>query len=223
MKKLIINADDFGYRQDINEGIIFSHQNGLVSSTSLLINKEAAEDAVAQSKDNPNLGIGLHLDLDKFFEVDHKRGIVTNWISKHNLGEVVDEAKKQIDKYLSFGFKPIHVDSHHHAHMRPELFELVCKLCKDSGFKVIRIFEKNNINDFKKTAKSHNLKFTDNSIEGWYMGHIDQQHKVEELITHPGYGELWREAELAHCCHPDLREQLNKSNIEVIKFSDLSD
>lgn len=66
MKKLIVNADDFGYRSLINKGIIYAHQNGLVKSTSMLVDRDAFDEAVILAKDNPELGIGLHIDIDKF-------------------------------------------------------------------------------------------------------------------------------------------------------------
>ncbi len=69
MKKLIVNADDFGRSSPINRGIIEAHQKGIVTTTSLMTTREGFDEAVQLARANPRLGIGLHLDLDSFFEV----------------------------------------------------------------------------------------------------------------------------------------------------------
>ena len=50
----------------INEGIVRAHQQGIVTSTSLMTDRDAFDEAVSLAKANPKLGIGLHLDLDSF-------------------------------------------------------------------------------------------------------------------------------------------------------------
>ncbi|MCX5781396.1 MAG: ChbG/HpnK family deacetylase [Elusimicrobia bacterium] len=227
MKKLIINADDFGYRESINKGIIYAHKNGYVTSASLFVEKEATDNAVALAKENPSLGLGIHLDLDKYFEVDHSEGIIKHWINpKPLLDDVFNEAKRQIEKYLSFGFSADHIDSHHHAHMHHEIFPLICKAAKDFNIKVIRLFPKADLNDAvfekcKNAVKDHNLKHVDHFIEGWYWGNVDEAYQIAELMTHPGYGELWREAELAHCCQPELKQYFIDKKIDLLRFSDI--
>lgn len=63
MKKLIVNADDFGLHQAINDGIIKGHKDGFITSTSLMCGADAFDDAVSQAKQYPNLGVGIHLTL----------------------------------------------------------------------------------------------------------------------------------------------------------------
>src|SRR5436190_16944781 len=62
-RRLIINADDFGRSQSINEAIVRAHREGVLTSASLMMNEPACAEAVALAKENPNLGIGLHLTL----------------------------------------------------------------------------------------------------------------------------------------------------------------
>ena len=73
-QKLIVNADDFGRSSPINQGIIEGHQTGVVTSASLMTEREGFDEAVRLAKAHPRLGIGLHLDLDAFFQVEHGVG-----------------------------------------------------------------------------------------------------------------------------------------------------
>lgn len=61
--KLIINADDFGFSKSINAGIIGAYKEGLISSTTIMINMPCASDAISKWKENSSLGIGLHVNL----------------------------------------------------------------------------------------------------------------------------------------------------------------
>lgn len=63
LKKWIINADDFGYSKGVNYGIIEAHQQGIVTSATLMANMPGATHAAALAKDKPNLGVGVHLVL----------------------------------------------------------------------------------------------------------------------------------------------------------------
>lgn len=227
MKKLIINADDFGYRKDINKGVIYAHKNGLVSSASLFAERDGTEDAVALAKENTSLGLGIHLDLDRFFEVDHGLGMIVGWAQQTKaLDNVMKEARRQLEIFYSFGFKADHLDSHHHAHLQPEVFPIICKLAAEFKIPVVRLFskfyaQKGDYDNAKKAVSENGLNAIDHFIEGWYWGNVDESYTVAELMTHPGYGELWREAELAHCCQPQLKEYFVTQNVELVRFSDV--
>ena len=63
MSKLIVNADDFGLHSAVNAGIIDGHRRGIITSTSLMAGGEAFTEAVSMAKQNPKLGIGIHITL----------------------------------------------------------------------------------------------------------------------------------------------------------------
>ena len=63
MNKLIINSDDFGYSRAINHAIIDTHQEGILTSTTLMTNTPGFEHAIKLAKENPKLGVGVHLVL----------------------------------------------------------------------------------------------------------------------------------------------------------------
>src|SRR4249920_3074722 len=62
-RRLIINADDFGRSQSINRAVVRAHQEGILTSASLMVNEPGFEEAVASAQENPALGVGLHLTL----------------------------------------------------------------------------------------------------------------------------------------------------------------
>lgn len=228
MKKLIINADDFGYRSLINKGIIYAHKNGLVKSTSMLVDRDAFDEAVFLAKENPNLGIGLHIDLDKFFIIDHDAGIAKGWIDNKmpDISIIKSDIKRQIDKLLSTGINIDHFDSHHHTHLYPEIINIVIELCKEYNIFAMRFFDrfysdKNFAGKIKKILIGNNIKVPDYFIEGWYYGNVDEAQSVTEIMTHPGYGEIWRETEIGPCCDTMLSEYCQRNDIKIIKFSEI--
>ncbi|HBU68765.1 MAG TPA: hypothetical protein DEE98_00095 [Elusimicrobia bacterium] len=227
MKKLVVNADDFGYREGINKAIVYAHQNGVVTSASLFVEREGSEEAVRLAKENPTLGLGPHIDLDQFFEVDHHIGAIVGWAGqKPDFEKVKGEIRRQMDKYFSFGLAADHIDSHHHAHLHHDIFPVFCEVTKEYKIPVVRFseklaFDQAKADEMKKSVRGNGLVIIDHFIEGWYWGNLDESYNFAELMTHPGYGELWREAELANCCQPQLKQYLVDQQIDVLRFSDI--
>src|SRR5580692_5998960 len=62
-RRLVVNADDFGRSHSINEAVIRAHQDGILTTASLMVNEPGLDEAVALSRQNPRLGVGLHLAL----------------------------------------------------------------------------------------------------------------------------------------------------------------
>ena len=142
VKKLIVNADDFGRSTPINQGIIEAHQKGIVTSASLMTTREGFEEAVHLARQNPRLGIGLHLDLDHFFEVEHGVGRLIRY--KDNslpLSAIADAAEVQLKAILKTGLRIGHLDGHHHSHLRPELFATIAGLTAKYKIPCIRYFK----------------------------------------------------------------------------------
>ena len=240
MKKLVVNADDFGRSSAINQGIIEAHQKGIVTSASLMTDRDGFEEAVRLAKANPKLGIGLHLDLDSFFEVQHGTGrLVAYKDASLPLSAIAAETEKQIKKVLATGLPIRHVDGHHHVHLRPELFAVVAALTAKHGIKVIRHFSgfyeglyPGVATDWIKDLVSRfGLISVDTFFAGWEpvasslpgYRYLDFSVPFEkaELMVHPGKGEAWREKELAHCVSPTVRKKLKQQHIELATFAQL--
>ncbi len=157
MRNLIVNADDLGWTEGVNRGIVEAHQKGLVTSTTLLANGRAYESAVGMAGQNPQLGIGVHLNLGDGQPVasrDEVRGLLNGagemdgWTEglllriasrRLRMEEVEREWDAQIRKIRESGIAPTHLDGHKHVHMLPGLFELALRLAKKHGIRAIRV------------------------------------------------------------------------------------
>lgn len=146
IKKIIINADDFGHTMGVSYGITDAHLNGVVTSTTAL----SVASCFGQSMEKvkflaPKLGIGVHLALTlkgakpllKLPSLCNEQGFF------HSLAEAPDkvcpdevklEWEAQILKFISTGHYPTHFDSHHHVHMNIEgLLEVMEELAAKFG------------------------------------------------------------------------------------------
>jgi len=155
MKQLIVTADDFGLTEKVNEGIIEAHRDGIVTTTSLMANGGAFEDAVSRARIMPQLAIGAHLNLTQGPPVSRlpvvrtlvdgdrqmKVGPIALGkkiaIGKVRLSEVELELRAQIEKIITAGLKVTHLDGHKHIQLLPGIFDVVLKLARDYGIKGI--------------------------------------------------------------------------------------
>jgi predicted glycoside hydrolase/deacetylase ChbG (UPF0249 family) len=157
MRYLIVNADDLAWADGVNRGIAEAHQNGIVSSTSLLANGAAFDSAVKLALATPALGVGVHLNLsdgppvaspDSVPSILNEHGQFAGGpesfllrIARRNLRlkEVELEWESQILKIVHAGIHPTHLDGHKHVHMLPGLFEIALRLAKRHGIGAVRI------------------------------------------------------------------------------------
>lgn len=149
MKKLIFNADDFGYSYGVNYGIIESHLRGVLTSATLMAGMPAFAHAVSLAKSHPTLGVGVHLTLtcgrpvldghktlvEKNGEF-HKLFFYKEQETEFDVTEVYDEWKAQIEKVLDAGIHPTHLDSHHHVHIFKNLESVFIRLAKEYSLPV---------------------------------------------------------------------------------------
>lgn len=157
MKSLIVNADDLGWTDGVNRGILDAFRGGIVTSTSLLANGTAFAEAVKVAKSVPRLAVGVHLNLTDGEPVAD-RETVTSLLNDDGcfadgpesllwkrarrglvLDEVEEEWDAQIQKVRDAGIRPTHLDGHKHVHMLPGLFEIALRLAKKHGIEAIRV------------------------------------------------------------------------------------
>jgi predicted glycoside hydrolase/deacetylase ChbG (UPF0249 family) len=237
MKMLIVNADDFGRTSPINQGIIEAHQKGIVTSASLMTRREAFEEAVTLARSNPRLGVGLHVDLDHFFEVQHGAGRLLSYKDPSlPLQAIVRETEAQIEKIQTTGIRLTHLDSHHHVHLRPELFATMAALAAKHRIPVIRhfrgfyegLYPGVDCRWTKDVMTRFGLKGVDCVFAGWEAVESSlpgssffdpaAAFATAELMVHPGKGEAWREKELARCTSAQTRESLERHEIRLVRF-----
>lgn len=110
-RRVIVNADDFGYGRGVNRGILEAIDRGVVTSASLMVDTPGTHEAVAAARDRPQVSLGLHVNF-------------TN--EAQRLVEFDDpsvcraELRRQVDRFVELvGRLPTHLDSHQHVHRRP--------------------------------------------------------------------------------------------------------
>ena len=157
MKNLIVNADDLGWTEGVNRGIAEAHRKGLVTSTSLLANGRAFESALQMARANPELGVGVHLNLSDGPPTATAGAVPGLLNSAGNLEggpeslllriagrslpveEVEREWDAQIRRVREAGIEPSHLDGHKHVQMLPGLFDVALRLAKKHRIRAIRV------------------------------------------------------------------------------------
>ena len=157
MKNLIVNADDLGWTEGVNRGILDAFRGGIVTSTTVLANGRAFAEAVKTAKSAPRLGVGVHLNLSDGAPVADRESVTSLldddgqfadgpesllWKRARRgliLDEVEEEWDAQIQKVRDAGIRPTHLDGHKHVHMLPGLFEIALELAKKHGIEAIRV------------------------------------------------------------------------------------
>jgi len=157
LKNLIVNADDLGWTEGVNQGIAEAHRNGIVTSTSLLANGAAFASGVELARSTPGLGVGVHLNLSDGEPIAPRELVATLLndegefaggpealllrIAKRDVTvrEAEQEWEAQIERVKEAGIQPTHLDGHKHVHMLPGLFEVALRLAKRYGIGAIRV------------------------------------------------------------------------------------
>ena len=130
MKKLVVNADDFGFTRDVNAGIVEAHRDGILTATTLMATGDAFEDAVRLAKETPSLDIGCHLVL---VGAPGFPQTIPKLVQALALGriQIYDELVKQVRRIVDAGLSPTHLDTHKHTHLLPPVLEAVARISEE--------------------------------------------------------------------------------------------
>jgi chitin disaccharide deacetylase len=153
MIRLIINADDLGASDRINEAIFANMAGGCITSATLMATGPALESALSSLKSFPNCSFGAHLDLTGFPSLtncpvlDSLRDIASFSPAQlrkvHITGAMKNAAfkewREQITRLVNAGVTVSHIDSHHHIHTIPGFFGVLRDLLKETGIRRVRI------------------------------------------------------------------------------------
>ena len=155
--QIIINADDFGRSSSINRAVIKAHKQGILTSASLMVGGNAADEAVNLAKENPSLAVGLHLvtiagpavlppakipdlvDPDGCFPNSPVTTGIRYFFDQSIRVELESEIRAQFEKFVDSGLTLSHVDGHLHMHLHPTVFSLMLPMAKKYGAKGIRL------------------------------------------------------------------------------------
>ncbi len=142
-KQLVINADDFGFTPDVNEGIVEAHREGILTATTLMANGAAFDDAVRLARETPSLDVGCHLVLvsgnsplsGKPYPLTVGRLIAA--MAKREI-RVYDELATQVRRIVDAGIQPTHLDTHKHTHLAPPVLDAVARLAREFAIRWVR-------------------------------------------------------------------------------------
>jgi chitin disaccharide deacetylase len=155
--RLIVNADDFGLSHSVNEAVIRAHRDGVLTAASLMVNEPGCDEAVKLAKENPKLGVGLHLVLlqghstlppGKIPGIVNSRGGFSNspvgtgmsYFFKRGLREQLRaEIHAQFEKFHATGLPLDHVNGHLHLHLHPTVFKILMEDAERLGVKRMRL------------------------------------------------------------------------------------
>jgi predicted glycoside hydrolase/deacetylase ChbG (UPF0249 family) len=143
-RKLIVNADDYGRAPGVSRGILRAHREGIVTSTTVMINQPAVEAQLAEAMGYPQLGIGLHLVFSAWEPVLPPEAVTSligeqgQFLDQHSLWARAEqisveqlhaELAAQIERFVALaGRLPDHLDCHHFVHLYPPFFQVYADL-----------------------------------------------------------------------------------------------
>lgn len=229
--RVVLNGDDFGYSHGVNRGILDSVNNGILTSTSVMVNRVAAWEAKELLTRRNDISVGMHLDLT---EEGIRRWLGVIYMLTWPEQKIRKEFQTQIDKFTDImGRLPDHIDSHHHIHWI-------------TGFKpiVLEFARENNI-PVRCADATFELGFYGRSLKRWNdpAGVTPQklisvlqnlQPGVHEIMCHPGYVDdglkatkttylTQREQEVEALTSKGVKKFLSQTpEIELISWKDLS-
>lgn len=165
MRRLIINADDFGLTAGVNRAIVEAHRSGIVTSTTVMANSQAFAGAAAlassTAQGNVRLSVGCHtvlLDGEPLLPPDrvatlldpkqHNHAarfrdhlndfVIASFRHKLDPGQLEAEASAQMRRIQAAGIQLSHFDTHKHAHMFPAVLRPLLRAAKCNGIPAVR-------------------------------------------------------------------------------------
>ncbi len=245
-RTLIVNADDFGLTRGVSRGILEAHRDGIVTSTTLLVNRPVDPDQL-EALEASAMGVGLHLNLTLGPPVSDPRRVPSlvdergqfvrdprEAAARANKDEARIELGNQIDAFRGLmGRFPTHLDSHHHVGLHPPILELVLDFAKAIGVPV-----RSQDAEVRGRARRSGRRTPDHFVGEsgpdayWTPERVLSQlasleDGVTEFMTHPGhydddlaysrYGRQ-RETELAGLTDPRARALAEREGIRLAHF-----
>lgn len=149
MKRLIVNADDFGRADGINAGILRAHRDGIVTAATLMVGAPAVDGAARIARATPSLDVGVHLTLTYGRPVSDPSAVPTlidrdgsfprdpaafRGTGRADRVEALTEYRAQLARARDLiGRDPTHLDSHHWLHDEPAFEWAIAALARETG------------------------------------------------------------------------------------------
>jgi chitin disaccharide deacetylase len=211
--RLIVNGDDFGASRGVNRGIMEAHTRGVLTSTSLMVEAPASEEATSLVSGHPNLGVGLHVVLDPAAEAAP--------------GPAVE---RQLERFMKLmGKLPTHIDSHHNVHNDRRLLPAFSAVAEHHRLPLRGHCGVRRISSFygRWDGETHLEQITPSALARILPA--EAAEGVSELCCHPGYADeelvssyfAERETELQTLCEPAVAELLRERGIRLTTFHEV--
>jgi predicted glycoside hydrolase/deacetylase ChbG (UPF0249 family) len=226
-RHLIVNADDFGLGPGVNKGVIEAHEQGIVTSASLMVRWPAAPAAADYGREHPGLSLGLHVDL---CEWTYCNG---NWLSLYEVipmedrTAVMEEIFRQVDIFRCLtGQDPTHIDSHQHVHLVEPAHSVLVQLASDLGIPLRHCSPEISYcgSFYGQTAEGLALQDAI-SVHGLLKILAELPPGVTELACHPGVGDdletmyrRERAQEVRVLCDPRVRAAIVNMGLVLCSF-----
>ncbi len=242
IKRLIMNADDFGMTEGNSIGIMMAHAKGILTSTTCMMNMPFAEFALTEAKKLPKLGVGIHFVLtvgrplvDGAKSYTDKDGNFTrpkdypDGVPHADPDELYVEWKAQMEKYIQIaGHKPTHIDSHHHVHLLPWHIDVAKRLAKEYD---LPMRQREQTLDTYEYVRCDDRMYGDDANYDFVTNAFKVDEEVLEFMCHPAYVDqrlydmtsycLPRMKELELILSPEIKQFIEDNNIELINFSNI--
>jgi chitin disaccharide deacetylase len=228
---LIVNADDFGASPATNAGIVEAHVKGIVTSASLMVDRQGAADAARRAREIPRLAVGLHLDLGEWRYRDGEWEVVSQPVDTDDAAVVREEIFGQLERFQSLmGRAPTHLDSHQHVHqdepVRGVALEMADRLAVPlrgvrGGIAYCGAF-------YGQSGRGEPCPEAI-TIQALVELLTDLPSGITELACHPGLDDqlpteyrIERPVEVEVLCSPAVRSAVLSGGIELVSFADMA-
>jgi len=262
IKKLIVNADDFGRTASVTGGILRAYRQGIVTSCTAIMNIPTSEEALREAASTcPELGMGVHLNITHgrpLLPAQEVSSLVDDGgefrrfnqdeslMSAIDPGELCAEWRAQVEKMISLGIQPDHLDSHHHlAYLDNTLFSVFLEVAATFNLPVRfppgEYHTSLGREEIRRMLTEHGLAAPQSCQTGFYGAGVSREKLVDifralpdgthELMCHPGlpdpqlcatsaYG-AEREQELAILTDQAVKGALVQHRVGLARFADL--
>jgi chitin disaccharide deacetylase len=227
---LVVNADDFGLSPGVNRGIVRAHEQGIVTSASLMVRPAAAVEAAAYARARPGLGLGLHLDFGEWAYRGGQWVSVYQVVPKGDAVAVAVEVRRQIDVFVALvGRPPTHLDSHQHVHLHEPVRSVVAERAADLNVPLRSVTRHARYCGDFYGQYGRNHPFPEGITTAALLRIIASLPPgATELACHPGEDDdldsvyrVERRLEVAALCDPATRAALTAAAVELSSFARL--
>jgi len=202
VRRLIVNADDFGRSASINAAVIHAHREGILTSASLMVNEPACAEAVALAKENPGLGVGLHLVTvcgrgglppAKIPGLVNPRGEFSRhpilagtkyFLRRHLRPQLRAEIHEQFRRFRTTGLPLDHVNGHLHLHLHPVIFGILMEDAAELGVTHLRL-TCDSFRQSRQLSRGRMLYRATHAIALGWLTRISRAELIRRKIRHP--------------------------------------